>query len=197
MLSIRRAGPGDLAAATDVLVESHLDYVWERWAIPEGDRDARLRAVYEAELGFVAIPHGEVWMTDDGTSVAVWLHRSSYRSVPDDDLAALDRVVSSAFGGRHGVIDEVEREIGRHRPDGDWHLATMGTRPSHQRRGLGTAVLAPRLEALDGAKEVATLETSDVRNVAFYSRLGFRVAAHLETLPHDAPTTWVMVRDPV
>jgi hypothetical protein len=58
-------------------------------------------------------------------------------------------------------------------------------------------VLVPRLEALDGAKEVATLETSDVRNVEFYARLGFRVAAHLDTLPHDAPTTWVMVRDPV
>ena len=85
---------------------------------------------------------------------------------------------------------------GRSSAPADWRLATMGTRPAHRRRGLGSAVLQPMLDRLDRTAETARLETSDSNNVGFYASLGFCVTAELNDLPHDAPTTWIMDRPP-
>ena len=194
--AVRRASLSDLDAAVETLVASHQDYIWERWALGASDRIERLRLVYAADVGRVGIPHGEVWMSDDGCSVAVWLHRDAQAVIRPDDVDHLDRVAAAVFGDRLHLIEEVERMIGERRPRGDWHLSTMGTRPTRQRRGLGSAVLGPRLAALDTEKETATLETSEVSNVEFYGRLGFQVVACLDDLPHGAPVTWVMVREP-
>lgn len=194
MTTVRRVGPADLAAAVAVLVESHLDYVWERWALPGADRRRHLEALFAADLRLLALPRGEVWMTGDGASVAVWMPAATSGELPTAAGAELEAVASAAFGDRLAVVDEVDGLIRRVRPPADWYLATMGTRPEAQGRGLGTAVLGPRLAALDAAGERATLETSDAGNVRFYERLGFEVAAVVDALPHGAPATWVMQR---
>ena len=195
-IGVRRASLSDLDVAVDILVESHRDYVWERWALGEARHVTQLRDLYAADLRSVGIPHGEVWMSGDGRSVSVWLHGDRYEALRVDDLTELERVAVAAFGDRLPLIEEVERVIRDCRPRGHWHLATMGTRPSHQRRGLGTAVLGPRLAALDADGEIASLETSEHSNVEFYGRLGFRVVACVDNLPHGAPTTWLMSREP-
>lgn len=187
---VRRAGPADVDALADVLAESHADYVWERWALLGDDARARLAALYRADLTHLALPAGEVWQTTCGRSVAVWLPAGASTDAGDE----LERAAVEAFGERLAVLDEVEAVIAAARPAADWYLATMGTRPAAQRLGLGTAVLRPRLAELDHTGATAALETSTLDNVAFYSRLGFTTVAELATLPHAAPTTWVMFR---
>jgi ribosomal protein S18 acetylase RimI-like enzyme len=104
---------------------------------------------------------------------------------------------TAAFGERLHIIGEVDDAVERGRQAHDWYLVTMGTLPAVRRHGLGSAVLQPRLAGLDEAHERAVLETSDLGTVRFYERFGFRVVAELDRLPHGAPTTWVMLRDPV
>ena len=191
----RRATADDLDQVVEVLVASHLDYTWEQWALPFDDRGERLARLYRSDVGTLALRSGEVWMTGCGRSVAVWLPADAFAGLGPDDLGVLDASARSAFGDRLSILDEVEGEVDAVRPPADWHLATMGTMPDAQRRGLGTAVLGPRLEALDAAQATAVLETSDPGNILFYGQLGFEVVAELTQLPHGAPTTWVMGRN--
>jgi ribosomal protein S18 acetylase RimI-like enzyme len=178
------------------LVESHLDYVWEAWALPGPDRREQLTELVRVDLELLSIPYRDVWMHDDAAAVAVWIRPRA--APPNPDAAAeVARVARLRLGPRLAVIESVEAALAAHRPtEPHWFLATMGTRPDQRRRGLGTAVLRPVLDELDRVLEPACLETSSVANVAFYSRLGFAVVAHLDDLPADAPETWVMWREP-
>jgi ribosomal protein S18 acetylase RimI-like enzyme len=193
----RRATDDDLDTVVRVLVDSHVDYAWERWALPWDDRRERLDLLYRTDLELVALRVGEVWVTDCGRSVAVWLPAMVTPELDSSAIAERERAAMEAFGERHEIVDLVDRAIDVRRPACDWYLATMGTVPGAQRSGLGTEVLRPRLARLDDAAASACLETSDPANLGFYSRLGFEVVAELDDLPSGAPTTWVMQRNAV
>ena len=189
-----RATSKDLDAVVDTLVESHLSYVWERWALTGPRRRERLEAIVRADVELLGIPSGQTWIADGGAAAAVW------QPAPADPVAPgvieqLLRVARAAFGDRLPVIDAVESTIRAHRPnEPHWFLGTVGTRPERQRQGLGTAVLRPVLDQLDRAAVPACLETSSLENVTFYTKLGFETVAHLDDLPDGAPETWVMWR---
>ena len=187
----------DLDAVVDTLVESHVDYVWEAWALPFADRRDRMIELFSTDLRVIGHPHGQIWTTANSTSVAVWLPAGADDRLGDSDRDVLAEVKRVAFGDREVIVDEVATVIAASSPAPvDWRLATMGTRLAHRRRGLGAAVLEPMLEQLDRRAETARLETSDVNNVRFYARFGFYVTAELDDLPHHAPTTWIMDRPP-
>lgn len=75
-----------------------------------------------------------------------------------------------------------------------WYLVWLGTDPSDQGKGLGSAVLRPVLEHCDTEGVAAYVESSKERNIAFYARHGFRVIRELR-LPRG-PTVWPMWREP-
>lgn len=75
-----------------------------------------------------------------------------------------------------------------------WYLALLGTEPSQQGRGLGSALLAPHLERCDREGQLAYLESSKAANIPFYERHGFEVISEL-TIP-DGPPVWPMLRRP-
>ena len=76
-----------------------------------------------------------------------------------------------------------------------WYLATLGTDPEVQGRGIGSALLRPVLEHCDAEGQPAYLESSKEKNLAFYSRHGFEVVKEVP-LPGGGPTIWTMWRDP-
>jgi GNAT superfamily N-acetyltransferase len=192
----RRATIDDLDLVVDTLVASHVDHAWEEWMLPGPDRAARLAPLVRLDLGLVAVPAGQVWMLDDGASVAVWQEPGTAEPAPDV-LEQLDRAAVTALGRRREEIREVERLVHRMRPAGPhWYLATIGTVAARRRQGCGSAVLAPVLGRVDRLGATAYLETSAPENLRFYGRLGFEVVGHLDDLPHGAPDTWGMQRVP-
>ncbi len=82
----------------------------------------------------------------------------------------------------------------RHPTSPHMYLAVLGTDPSAQGRGIGSALLAPVLRQCDEDGVPAYLESSKERNVAFYARHGFRVREELP-LPRG-PRMWLMWREP-
>ena len=80
-------------------------------------------------------------------------------------------------------------------PADAWYLSIVGITPKAQGKGLGRKLLEPTLTEADEAKAVCYLETFSMRNVTFYTRLGFDVIG----MPHE-PTTGahyaIMVRRP-
>ena len=76
-----------------------------------------------------------------------------------------------------------------------WYLSIIGIAPQAQGRGLGRKLLEPMLAEADAATASCYLETFSMRNVTFYTRLGFGVVGR----PHE-PTTGahyaIMLRRP-
>jgi GNAT superfamily N-acetyltransferase len=78
-----------------------------------------------------------------------------------------------------------------HRPP-HFYLAVLGTDPSRQGHGIGSALLQPVLDLCDRDGVPVYLESSKESNVAFYARHGFRVTAEVR-LP-KGPPMWPMWR---
>ena len=189
----RRATRADLDEIVETLVVSHVDYVWEQWLIPDARRRTSvLEMLFRLDVDTIGLPHGDVWITERSTSVAVWLP-TDIELTPEEDHRIAQGV--DLLGDRAVVAHEVDSIMARP-TRAKWLLATMGTRPDSQRRGLGSAVLQPKLLELDGAGHIARLDTSDPHNVRFYSRFGFTIVATHDRLPHGAPRTWTMERVP-
>lgn len=194
---VGRATDGDSDAIVATLVASHLDHAWEVWALPEDGRAERLAVLFRTALTTIGQPHGQVFTTDRCESVAVWVPADADQRLSADDLQALVASSTEAYGERAAMVAEASAVIASAAtPPARWYLATMGTRPERQRRGLGESVLQPMLRTLDKRGEGARLETSDPANVAWYRKFGFEVLDELADLPHGAPTTWVMFRPP-
>jgi ribosomal protein S18 acetylase RimI-like enzyme len=80
-------------------------------------------------------------------------------------------------------------------PGPHWYLAGIGVDPSEQRRGIGSALLAPGIEGSERARVPCALLTNSEGNLSFYRRHGFEVVLEGET-PTDGPHAWMMLRKP-
>jgi predicted N-acetyltransferase YhbS len=83
----------------------------------------------------------------------------------------------------------------RHPRKPHMYLSVLGTEPSAQGRGLGSAAISPGLAFADAEGLPAFLESSKERNLDFYARFGFRVMGELR-LPGGGPPMWPMWREP-
>jgi GNAT superfamily N-acetyltransferase len=82
-----------------------------------------------------------------------------------------------------------------HPTEPHWYLAVIGTEPSRQGHGIGSALLGPVLQRCDQDHIPAYLESSKEANLAFYARHGFEVTRPLD-LDGGGPRIWPMWREP-
>lgn len=81
-----------------------------------------------------------------------------------------------------------------HLRDPHYYLAALGTDPSHQRKGIGSALIQPVLERCDKERVPAYLESSKRANIPFYNKHGFEVIEEIEV--PGGPKLWPMIRQP-
>lgn len=195
-VGVRRAGAADLPILSRMLTRAFDDDPVARWACPDDATRPWMLERFHGARDRQMLRTGEVWMTDGGESAAVWAAPDGWRSSLRDDLAFAGAMLHPRLLLRTPLVGYglygVER---RHPPSPPhWYLATVGTDPAAQGRGLGTAVLAPVLEECDRDGVGAFLESSKERNVDYYARFGFRVTEEVR-LPRG-PRVWLMWRDP-
>jgi ribosomal protein S18 acetylase RimI-like enzyme len=191
----RRATPEDVPALARMLSRAFLDDPVAMWSCPperlrpkmlERFQTARLRQLME---------HSEVWTTPELSSVALWAPPKCWKTTPRQDATLARVMLHPRLILRAPVIVSGLVGIERRHPHAPphWYLAVLGTDPAAQGQGLGSAVLAPVLQACDTDGVDAYLESSKERNIAFYARHGFRVIEELQ-LPRG-PKMWAMWRD--
>jgi ribosomal protein S18 acetylase RimI-like enzyme len=71
-----------------------------------------------------------------------------------------------------------------------WHVGPIGVHPDHQGHGVGKALLASFVDAIDEKGEPAFLETDVDRNVILYQQFGFRVIAETEIAGINTRFMW-------
>ena len=197
MVDIVRLRPEQLGEASAVLARAFQDDPAWAWVLPDPRRRAALLP-WLFRMGF-EITDADVWTTP-GTvrGAARWLPPGR---PPLRLAAALVAFVSTPIRLREATSRflaygrAVENMRARAAPGPHWYLAGIGVDPPEQRKGIGSALLAPGLEgaALDGLPCV--LLTNAERNIGFYRRHGFEVVLE-EEAPPGAPKAWAFVRKP-
>ena len=191
---VRRATRADVRPIADMLARAFYDDPLFRWMFPSDSRRLGQSRRHFAQRTRLLLRQEEVYTGDACAAAALWARPSEWRDPP---LAALRQMISMtpALGRRlpsaMRAMSEVEQ---RHPRPPHWYLAVLGTEPSHQRRGIGSALLRPVLSRCDRTGVPAFLETARHENVGFYERRGFEVIDSL-TLP-GGPEIWLMWREP-
>ena len=175
-LRVVRADPGQRDALAALMAAAFDQDPVSAWLFPDApSREGTQRRFFALFLD-MAFEAGEVYTTESGHGVTLWL------SVDPADEG--DEVAAAVFGER------MERALGPHadrfavlgalmdaaHPSHEEHqyMPFIAVAPPHQGTGIGTRLLADRLALLDSTGTASYLEASCPRNQNLYERLGFR-----------------------
>lgn len=158
-------------------------------------RPSGLRAFFRAQIAGDLLPFGGVYTTDDHAGAAVWAPPGKPMTTGLRAIAGLVPVLPFVLGaGLPRALRFLAHMESIHPKEPHWYLATLGTDPPHQGKGVGSALLAPVLARCDREGTRAYLESSKERNLPFYRRHGFEVTGEFAVA--GSPTVWTMWRDP-
>jgi ribosomal protein S18 acetylase RimI-like enzyme len=190
---IRRARADDVPALAAALARAFHDDPVTGWFWPPGPRQLDWFERFFAFRLRSVLSHDEIWTTDDLAGAAVWAEPGRWKLGPLDNLR-LVRFAPSIGRRIPAVLRGMQAVEHAHPTEPHWYLAVLGTEPSRQGEGIGSALLEPVLADCDENDVPAYLESSKESNIAFYSRHGFRVTEGLR-LPDGGPPLWPMWRE--
>jgi len=158
-------------------------------------RPPGLRAFFRLQMTKDLLPFGGVFTTEDHSGAALWAPpgKPSARGlrVLLATLPVVPYVAGRDFPRSIRYLSAIEAI---HPKEPHWYLATLGTDPLRQGKGIGSALLQPILRRCDSEGERAYLESSKERNLPFYRRHGFVVTGEVRLA--GGPPVWTMWRDP-
>jgi GNAT superfamily N-acetyltransferase len=171
--------------------------------------DPVMRWLYPADEVFLApggavfwpamsgwLRHREVWCTDDGAAVAVWLLPGRPELEPDPQLP-VPAPPSPELLQRFEIIGSL---MAANTPSEDhWYLQLIATHPDWQRQGCGAALMQVQFDRAAAEGLPCYLETETPANVAYYRHHGFEVRSEWDVDPdatsgRRGPHMWGMYR---
>jgi GNAT superfamily N-acetyltransferase len=195
MPTVRKASMDDVPRLSTALGLAFVDDPVMDWLFPKDTPDQRrLRGLFSLQMRRHLIPNGGTYTTNDIEGGALWAPPGQWRLGPADilrDLPAIVRIFGRRFPVAMRGLAFVEK---KHPTAPHWYLATLGTAPDHQGKGVGSALMAPVLDLCDREEMPAYLESSKKQNIPFYSRHGFEITEEMQ-LP-EGPPIWGMWREP-
>ncbi len=209
---VRLLQPPEVAKAADVLAQAFDDDPVADFIFRSDSGRARgLRRFFTIQLRHLYLPYGEVWTTGGGPAVpeaagafdipdvagvAMWSPPDRPAFTRRDRIRMLP-ILGSLLSGRQPLEAlRLLAAVDAARPRRPlWYLATLGTAPVHQARGIGSSLLGPVLRRADVEGTESYLESSKESNIAFYHHHGFEVVEEIRT-SRAAPTLWAMLRQP-
>lgn len=187
-MQVRRATSDDRPAVCVTAMRAFADDPVMRWLYPEDEVFFAPggEVLRSAMTGWIGL--GEVWCTDDGAGVAVWIPPGrpeiDFTLDPPAPEIPPDRLERFAIIGP--LMDEHTP------PEPHWYLQLLGTHPDWQRRGIGAALMNVMFERVDADGLTCYLETETVENVAYYLHHGFDVRSEWDV--PTGPHMWGMLR---
>ncbi len=173
-VGLRKAKPSDVSRLSDVLAQAMNEDPVICWLIPRSETRQRVLPRFFALLiRHLYLPTDEVYTTEDLAAAALWLPPGNAAPPTSDTLRLASHAVL--------LLPRVGRALMRaprmlplrdsNHPKGPhYYLALLGTEPTRQSHGIGSAMLSSQLECCDASGIPAYLESSNPRNIAFYAR---------------------------
>ena len=164
------------------------------WIVPSARRRARfLPRYYEVVMRHFWLRRGEAWTSEDHLGGALWIgptdHGMHGRALILEGLVTATAGVGAMLRGSRS--EETMRA--NHPKEPHYYLNTLSVDPAAQRRGHGSALMAPLIDRCDAERVPAYLETQREDNVPYYRRFGFDLTKRVE-IP-KGPPLWLMWRE--
>jgi GNAT superfamily N-acetyltransferase len=186
------------------------DPIWTHIFPDAARRPRRLELMFGPLLEIYirhSVAHVAVDRRDDGQSdggnqalplgAAMWGRPGHWRTSAREILPHLV-TFARAFGVKGlGHLRDLQRIEQLHEPyarEPHHYLGVLGTEPTEQGRGVGSALVAHTLARADEEGLGAYLESSKESNVPFYGRFGFEVVG--DHTFRNGPTVYLMWRKP-
>ena len=193
---VRLLRPEEIPAAADMLVRSFAtDPVANFMFAGPARRRRGLHSFFTAQIRRQYFPQGHVYATDDLSGVAIWGAPDRHRDGLKELLQLLPTAPFLASTRTHRALQLLFEIDAIHPKEPHWYLATVGTEPDRQGRGIGSALLRAMLQRVDEEGTPAYLESSKEQNVPLYARFGFEVMEKYQTRETNPPM-WRMWREP-
>jgi GNAT superfamily N-acetyltransferase len=166
-----------------------------QWLFPGDAERERVLPLFFRPFAESALAAGEIYTTDDRAGAALWLPVDVATHGDELNLKKLyEPILGPVHAERIGAFDE--RSTANHPAHADHvYLPFIAVRPERHGRGIGTALLRDRLDALDEQGVPTYLEASTKESARLYSRVGYRWLDRTTDLP-DGPSLYPMWRDP-
>ncbi len=193
---VRRVVSADVPALAGLLVRAFADDPVANFMFA-GERRRRLglHSFFTSQLKRQYLPYGEVYTTEAGDGVAIWGPPDRNRNGLVELLQLLPTAPFLASGRAHRALRLLFEVDELHPKEPHWYLATIGTEPSRQGKGIGSALLETVLPQVDEEGHPAYLESSKERNLPLYARYGFEVIEEFRSKV-GSPPIWRMWREP-
>ncbi|MGL4631940.1 MAG: GNAT family N-acetyltransferase [Leadbetterella sp.] len=173
-MKIIKATSADKQVIVDILCQAFAEEPQTLYMLGEGGNKQKRLARLMSYAFEKAMVNGKVELTEDKKAAAIWRnHHSqkwSFRLLIETLLFLKD------FGFRRlSRITKMENSIVAHYPKEDtfYYLWILGTSPSVQGLGYGSALMKPWIEKSQKEQIQIYLETSTESNLSFYQKKGF------------------------
>ena len=195
-VQVRRAAATDGAVIASAFADAFAHDPVFCWMAGQSDCERRMRPFWRAFTRLeLAKPDHEVFVSEDGTSVALWKGVDRWKATPMEMVRVLPAMGAALrtrvpLGLR--LLTAMEKA---HPSEPHYYLEALGTRRDRQGKGGGSAVIDAMLQRCDADGVPAYLESSNPRNIAFYVRHGFVETGIIEA-PKGGPKLTPMWREP-
>jgi len=198
----RTLDAGQLDAAAAAYTRAFMDDPFSVWVTPDRvQREHDLPLFFRMAMRYAMRYGGRVEVDDNRPgAVATWL--APAHPLPTNlgllrtGLLGLLWAGGWSGAGRFFAFgDQLEGLHARDVRQPHWYLWLLAVDPPFQGKGLGGALLRPRLQAADRDGLPCYLETAKESNVSLYRRFGFEVLRD-QKLGKDGPRFWTMLRAP-
>lgn len=193
-MQVRRTTNADLPAVVATITDAFLDDPMWVWAFPDVQRRAEHYQRWWGVFVASAARYNEIWLADDAAAVAVWIPPGG-QELDDEQAAQLEPLLRDTVGPwTSSVLEGLDRFENAHpHEEPHYYLSLLGTRSDRRGEGLGMALLAQCLAAIDAEQMPAYLESTNPVNNRRYERAGF-VNIGSFAMPLDGPTVTRMWR---
>ena len=200
-MEIVRLARTHLRKAANVAAAAFYDYPLFAFVFPAPRRRTRYLPWYLRNVLSCALSYGEIYTTRDIRGVAFALP-------PGHTKVSIWEYIRHGFlptpfvlGVRHfvrsmkylGLAEHMQEQLTRGRPH--YYLWGLAVEPTHQRQGLGKALMGPITAKADALGVPVYLETHVRSNAQYYQRRGFRLLRTVQLKGHEFPL-FCMLREP-
>ncbi len=185
--------------AAETLSCTFEDYPIFTFLFPEKlKRKEKLLALFVG-LGRYGLRYGYVHASSQNfEGVAIWLNSEVMKmtliSYIRCGFLKVLRKVGLKYTMRYlKLLDFMGELHDKHMSEPHWHLAFLGVRPEHQRKGYGTLLMDEMLNYSKNDNWPYYLETAEEKNIDFYEKFGFKLVESAK-LPESEVDHFCMVK---
>ncbi|MGK6352944.1 GNAT family N-acetyltransferase [Parapedobacter sp. DT-150] len=177
-MTIKIAQASDEGGAIDALTLAFSIDPMVRWSLPDPAKYLATFPSIARAFGGSAFQRGTAYIADGFAGVALWLPPGI-----ESDGESLMRLFNENVGDDvkedlPAIFEQMEKF---HPTERHWYLPMIGVDPAYQGAGVGTALMAEALKAVDRDGLIAYLESSNPKNISLYERHGFEVIGEIQS----------------